>query len=753
MLQCEIDLTEFKSQHDAFKKGYRLEKGRIRTQKSRIKLTERKGLEYLRKQYCEWKTNSRSKLIAEKGSTRVKEAENEWESKRRAKQIEQKGLEQVQAEGRKKQAKSRARRIEQKGLKQVQAEGSKKTAKNRSKMIVEKGPIKVRYEENERKAKSRANLIKERGIAQVTNQEKNRKLQSRKRKMQIDPKSVHANEKSRKRQSRLVDSAKKRLRKFMQQTMFNAIFTCSCCQRNLFDCNVSNIDSKLITYIETKKPGLFQRAIEHQIQVKINGKTSSYICHACKKHLKAGKMPPMSAKNGLRIPQHDPELELTELEGNLIAKRIIFMKIFQLPKSRWTALKDKVVNIPVNENDILNTVTRLPRTPNEAGLIEVDLKRKVEYKNSHLKQLINPDKCFRMLEILKKRGNPHYQFYDDYNTFKERCKKSESTCYSFIHDDEVPHIVDIAEETGVTSIEEVLEREYQTKDPVKKYQLQDYNKSLCMSNMYPEIGSENSVILAPGEGKVPQNVLYDNDWDIKAFPHINSPDGKYGLHHPRGVKLSDQYYFIQRICNQNPKFARNSAYVYAAVAHTELKQIQRNINVSYSRGKEINNTDGVKTLKLDDPYSVLDDIKQTPRYWRKGKFEMFAKLDNFGPFQFFFTLSCADLRWDENFAAILRNQQCNIIYEVEDDKDGFPRTAIYVAHEKDGKIPIKKYVAEYIDESLHECIRGNVLLATRYFNHRVKSFINNIVMGGGNTMMVDKFAYKAEFQDRGALRN
>ena len=82
-----------------------------------------------------------------------------------------------------------------------------------------------------------------------------------------------------------------------------------------------------------------------------------------------------------------------------------------------------------------------------------------------------------------------------------------------------------------------LEKEYKEKDPVKKDQYDDYNKSLCMSNMYPE----NSVIIAPGEGKIPQNVLYDNDWDIKAFPHINSPDGKYGLHFGRQTKLSDQH--------------------------------------------------------------------------------------------------------------------------------------------------------------------------------------------------------------------
>ena len=100
----------------------------------------------------------------------------------------------------------------------------------------------------------------------------------------------------------------------------------------------------------------------------------------------------MAATNGLKVYQHDPDMELTELEATLIAKRIVFMKIFQLPKSRWTALKDKIINIPINEDDIVNTITSLPRTPDEAGLIEVDLKRKVEYKNSHIKQLIDPQK-------------------------------------------------------------------------------------------------------------------------------------------------------------------------------------------------------------------------------------------------------------------------------------------------------------------------------------------------------------------------
>ena len=59
------------------------------------------------------------------------------------------------------------------------------------------------------------------------------------------------------------------------------------------------------------------------------------------------------------------------------------------------------------------------------------------------------------------------------------------------------------------SLEEILDKDYQNNDPVRKYQFDKYNKSLCMSNMYPEMGSDNSVTLAPGEGKTPRDPLVD----------------------------------------------------------------------------------------------------------------------------------------------------------------------------------------------------------------------------------------------------
>ena len=48
-------------------------------------------------------------------------------------------------------------------------------------------------------------------------------------------------------------------------------------------------------------------------------------------------------------------------------------------------MHDKVINIPVEEDSVINTLNQLPRTPEQAGLIEVTFKRKLEMKNSHIR--------------------------------------------------------------------------------------------------------------------------------------------------------------------------------------------------------------------------------------------------------------------------------------------------------------------------------------------------------------------------------
>ena len=63
------------------------------------------------------------------------------------------------------------------------------------------------------------------------------------------------------------------------------------------------------------------------------------------------------------------------------------------------------MNFPIFDQDILNTVQSFPRTPEEAGIIPVKLKRKLEYKNDHIEQYISTKKIFEALNTLKNLGN------------------------------------------------------------------------------------------------------------------------------------------------------------------------------------------------------------------------------------------------------------------------------------------------------------------------------------------------------------
>ena len=155
----------------------------------------------------------------------------------------------------------------------------------------------------------------------------------------------------------------------------------------------------------------------------------------------------MPVANGMELVKVDPDLQLIELENNLIAKRILFQKIYKLPQSTIAACKDKLVNIPIYDNDILNTIAQLPRTPKEAGLLEVKLKRKLQYDNCHKKQYVDKDKLFQALEFLRRKKHPGYEFYDSMDAYEDRCLEQDPEGFEsvFVYDDGVPKVMELDE--------------------------------------------------------------------------------------------------------------------------------------------------------------------------------------------------------------------------------------------------------------------------------------------------------------------
>merc|ERR1712155_4368 len=118
-----------------------------------------------------------------------------------------------------------------------------------------------------------------------------------------------------------------------------------------------------------------------------------------------------------------------------------------MPGSRWAGTKDKQILIPVPTDKIQKFLGQLPRTPTEAGLLAVNLKRKLEYKGSHKSQLIDPQKLFKFIATCKAAGHPLYQDVSTEEDYLEKCKKSK-TDYKLVYGNEDLDSDDVSEQSS-----------------------------------------------------------------------------------------------------------------------------------------------------------------------------------------------------------------------------------------------------------------------------------------------------------------
>ena len=110
-----------------------------------------------------------------------------------------------------------------------------------------------------------------------------------------------------------------------------------------------------------------------------------------------------------------------------------------------------------------------------------------------------------------------------------------------------------------------------------------------MTSKQPEITSSTAkkdIEITPGEGQIPKDIMSDENWDIKSFPHLHNPDGSNGKDQKRQVRLTEQQYFIQRICNKEKRFSRSPAYMYAAVAYIEKKTDKQKHQLGWDQREE-----------------------------------------------------------------------------------------------------------------------------------------------------------------------
>ena len=144
----------------------------------------------------------------------------------------------------------------------------------------------------------------------------------------------------------------------------------------------------------------------------VNIEEKWFLCHTCLNTLRKSKtQPKLSYFNGLEVEPIPDTLQLTEIENQLIAITILFMKIKLLNKSRMPAMVDRTILVPIEDTEVLNNVEALPRTPEEGAVVPVKLKRMKGLKNSHAQAYVRPGVLFKALATLKSIGNPFLHTY------------------------------------------------------------------------------------------------------------------------------------------------------------------------------------------------------------------------------------------------------------------------------------------------------------------------------------------------------
>ena len=107
-------------------------------------------------------------------------------------------------------------------------------------------------------------------------------------------------------------------------------FDCFSCHRALFKKGVKFMKDEDISKLTDKLDLNFLKKIGLDSHENL---TNFYLCHNCQNWIRKGRVPCIHVSNGLALDEIPEELDLTNLEQQLIARNLIFLKVKKLPRS------------------------------------------------------------------------------------------------------------------------------------------------------------------------------------------------------------------------------------------------------------------------------------------------------------------------------------------------------------------------------------------------------------------------------------
>ena len=344
------------------------------------------------------------------------------------------------------------------------------------------------------------------------------------------------------------------------------------------------------------------------------------------------------------------------------------MKIVSLPKGGQRGIHGPTICVPSDMGKIQSVC---PRNIDDAKLVKIKLKRKLEYKGHYSYQTISLEKVKAALVRLKQDND----FYRDVAITTEWLESNE--CNELVgHEngeqqiatDDPEIVVDLhgqtnAHEQHCSEIDQEanIVPQMQSGENFDSF-LQPTDISTLPETMQQSF--EQIYSIAPCEGNKPVPFFKDNTSEQKAFPTL-FPTGQYGLNVDRTRKISMAKYFNSRLLNADPRFASDPSYIFFGQYMSEHNQVASKLSITLRKGCPISQ-DGTsiskqllassanvnQLIKSDAAYRFMQPIRGTPSYWERTLRDLFATIRQIWIPTWFATFIAAELRWPEIITAI-----------------------------------------------------------------------------------------------------
>ena len=420
------------------------------------------------------------------------------------------------------------------------------------------------------------------------------------------------------------------IKQFHSDISIGPLYVCSCCHQTWFRKSVSKLMNVHIS-AESK-----QRHCTDFISVN----NEEWICHTCLSALRDGKIPKLSVTNGMKWPIKPPELNLHQLEERLIALRIPFMQIRELPRGGQYSLKGNVINVPV---DIQPTINCLPRPMDDNFTVAIQLKKKLSYKTVDFKENVRPLRVLTALHWLMNNSklykNSGIVIDDDW--FREVNESAEETVREFLgvsrEQTNHNHSMDNEKQEEISSKKESDAPTDYDSDHYSEIDANDHvgNIDTLVDDADIDNKCDKVFTFAPGEGQHPLSLYNDKDAEYLCFPSIfcgQTPPSK----EERIVPLHYSDIVKWELRSVDRRAAQSVPNIFFKHKKLQMKQISDKVNLAVrrckKRGQKITAAEARdanyldKLVNLDEGYYIFRQLRNSPAYLEMRKKDIFAMI-------------------------------------------------------------------------------------------------------------------------------